>query len=574
MNKRILIAIVSLLLVCVAVKAVEYTPRFYGYSHKQKELRKFYNKCVWSWAGSLNLSEKDYLKLQNSYKQLVDKYPEDKYMTMLYYGYMNVMRNCPIANKEEGLKMMIDALPHISDPSLKSLVATTNANIACCFLKGIGTEKDGHQSLLYFQKAFELDSICAENMAYLYLTGVGMPIDEERAFSLFHDCYNSAVAGIGQPIIFYPFKPYSYEDFYEKLYAIQINKHGVDSIGKESYREGLRHFYIYEDYDRAKECFERAVDLGITSAVYEMGMLYHFKYINSKGEESKESKRERDKWLAKAAEAKYYPAIYKQGMFKMNGNAVFVAQENKANADAYPYFKQLADIGYGPGIVMVKKYDMYGWSKEANLFGDIAKGVLSVSAMATSIKNDGWAAGLTSQMNNTGKQYGEIKTVDDFLGALQLQNEQLEAKKRAKESASYSTDGNTQYSVGNDTSIDDSSISTDSYTSTSRTTNKTSGSTNKSYANNNTSSSTKASGTSTRNCRKCGGSGRVNCQRCKGTTRSSCAGCSGKGYISVVGAGKRECTLCNGKGTTKCIHCNSKGTEKCTACNGKGQVNN
>ena len=432
MMKRVFITIVSLLLVCVSVKAVSFSALPYFYDHKEKELRKFYNKC----ANSYN--EKNFLKLQDTYQKLIEKYPEDKYLTMLFYGYLNLLQN--ESTKKEGFKMMKDALSHLSkmsDTSLKNIVAKANANIACCYLGCMGTERDEQQSFTYFQKAFELDSLYAENMAYLYLYGIGTAVDEDRAFSLLHYCYNRVVANIGKPIDFYSFEPKFEADIYEKLYAIQLNKNGVDSIGKENYRDGFRHF-ILGDYDQARVLYEKAADRGIVSAMYELYRLYLPKYLGNNGEDKNDLKKKSNQWLEKAAAANYYPAIYEQGANKFNIDAVFVAQENKAKADAYPYFKQLADIGYGPAIITVKKYDIYGWPKEANLLGDIAKGVLSVTEMATSIKNDGWAAGLTSQMHNTGEQYGEINTVDDFLGALQLQNQQLEAKKKAQESASYS----------------------------------------------------------------------------------------------------------------------------------------
>ena len=563
MMKRVFITIVSLLLVCVSVKAVCFSALPYFCDHKEKELRKFYDKC----ANSYN--EKNFLKLQDTYQKLIEKYPEDKYLTMLFYGYLNLLQN--ESTKKEGFNMMKDALSHLSkmsDTSLKDIVAKANANIACCYLGCMGTERDDQQTFTYFQKAFELDSLYAENMAYLYLFGIGTAVDEDRAFSLLHYCYNRVVANIGKPIDFYSFEPKYEADIYEKLYAIQLNKNGVDSIGKENYREGFRHFII-GDYDQARVFYEKAADRGIVSAMYELYRLYLPRYLGKKGEDKKELKRVSNQWLEKAAAANYYPAIYEQGANKFNVEAVFVAQENKAKADAYPYFKQLADIGYGPAIITVNKYETFGWPKEANLLGDIAKGVLTVTAMATSIKNDGWVAGLTSQMHNTGDQYGEINTVDDFIGALQLQNQQFEANKRAQGSASYSSgsvSGNGQYSVDNDASS--------GYTSTNSNSSSTRGKTNSSSANKGASSNNKTTGSSTRNCRKCGGSGNVKCQRCNGTTRMSCAGCDGRGYNTVVGAGKRKCTICYGKGTQKCTHCNGKGTEKCLGCNGKGQVNN
>ena len=348
--------------------------------------------------------------------------------------------------------------------------------------------------------------------------------------------------------------------------------------------------YIYQDFDAAKISFESAVERGLPNAMYELGILYD-NMIKLNIEKS-ESKEKRDQWLAKAAEAGYYPAIYMQGSIKFNINATFVAQENKAKADAYQYFKQTADVGYGPGVKMVKAYDINGWPKEANLFGDIAKGVLSVAAMASSIKNDGVVAGLTSQMHNTGEQYGEINTIDDFLGALQIQNEQMKAKRREYEQSESPSDKNIYSDVssgGNvyadenqsfeveNTSGDDSSVSSQSSSkqrNKSTTTKDTSSkqSTSNQSTSKSTSSSNKSKTDSTRKCSNCGGSGKVACHWCKGDGRTTCAGCDGKGSTHVTAAGKRTCSQCNGKGTIKCRSCNGKGTEKCTACNGTGKV--
>lgn len=580
--KRVLMVIVALLLPFMAANAVVFNPSLYGYQHKEKELRKFYDRCVWSWSGSTNLSEKKYLKMQETYEQLIKKYPEDRYLTMLYYGYFNIARNCPIASKEEGFKLIQNALPNLSDSIPKALVAIATANIACCYLKGIGTAKDDKQSFAYYQKAFEIDSAYADNIAYLYYTGVGTDIDEERAFSLLHYCYDEANASLGKPQN-WSFKSFDYLDCYEKLFSIlSLEKDDVDSLTRENYRDGIRFSYIYNDYNQAKHSFEKAAERGLPNAMYELGLLYYnLRFEGFEGMDKQEMKEKRNQWLEKAAKANYYPAIYKQGQLIINVNATFVAQENKAKADAYPYFKQLADIGYGPAVVMVNNYEKNGWPKEANLFGDIAKGVLSVAAMGSSIKNDGVAAGLTSQMHNTGEQYGEINTVDDFLGALQIQNEQMKAQKRGQTPQDYSSQNDKAFDDNDPSDYSDSSVggsySSGSKKSTGKTTSRTSstsGTSSKSTTSKSTSSNNKSTGATTRNCRKCGGAGKVTCSRCKGNTRTKCAGCDGRGYNTVVGAGKRKCSICDGKGTTRCTHCNGSGKEKCLACNGKGQVRN
>ena len=415
--KRLFLTTVTLLLTFIAVNAVNFNPNMYGYNQNEKELTKFFDKCK----SLYNPSEKTFKKVQDTYMQLLDKYPEKRELTMMYYGYLNLIANCPLANKEEGFKLMQDALPKLSNSIPEVLVAAINADIACCYLKGIGTPKDEQKSFAFYQKACEIDSAYAENLAYLYYTGVGTEIDEERAFSLLQFCYKKAT---NRKSYDFSFMGFNAIEGYEKLYSfLMLDRDDVDSLAKERYREGLRHLYIYQDFDAAKSSLEFAAERGLPNAMYELGILYdNMVKLNI---EKSESIGNRDQWLAKAAEAGSYPAIYKQGLIKFNVDATFVAQENKVKADAYPYFKQTADVGYGPGVNMVNQYERNGWPKEANLFGDIAKGVLSVAAMASSIKSDGVVSGLTSQMHNTGEQYGEINTIDDFLGALQIQNEQM-----------------------------------------------------------------------------------------------------------------------------------------------------
>ena len=579
--KRTLMILVSMLFPIMAANAVIFELNLFGYEHQEKDLRKYYDKCIWSsWVGSMKLSEKNYIKLKESYEQYLKKYPEERYVTMLYFGYCNVARICPLANREEGLRLMQEALPNLSGKVPQKFVAKAAANIGYCYLKGIGTKKDEQKSFTYYKKAFDLDSTFADNLAYLYYIGIGTHVDEDRAFSLLKYGYEKGVSQIGIPYS-YESKRFIYTDCYEKLFSIlMLEKDDVDRLAKKKYKEGLRSYYVDKDYGQARMCFENAAGRGLPNAMYELGLLYYWEEIE--GMSKKDLKEKGMQWLAKAAEANYYPAIYKQGEIKINVNGVFVAQDNKAKADAYPYFKQLADIGYGPAIVVMNNYEKYGWPKQANLFGDIAKGALSVAAMAGSIKNDGVAAGLTSQMHNTGEQYGEIHTVDDFIGAFQIQNEQMKAKKRKQTTQEFSTLNEDVYeeefSEDNNSSYDGGYASRSKMSSTKKTSSKSSsasGAASKSSTANSTSSNNnKTKVSSTRNCRKCGGSGKVKCQRCNGTTRMSCAGCDGRGYNTVVGAGKRKCTICYGKGTQKCTHCNGKGTEKCLGCNGRGQVNN
>ena len=460
--KRLFIATTALLLTFIAVNAVNFNPNMYGYNQNEKELTKFFDKCK----SLYNPSEKTFKKVQDTYMQLLDKYPEKRELTMMYYGYLNLIANCPLANKEEGFKLMQDALPKLSNSIPEVLVAAINADIACCYLKGIGTPKDEQKSFAFYQKACEIDSAYAENLSYLYYTGVGTKIDEERAFSLLQSCYKKAMDP-NRKSFDYSYVIFSREG-YEKLFSfLLLERDDVDSLAKEKYREGLRDLYIYRDFDAAKISFESAVERGLPNAMYELGILYD-NMIKLNIEKS-ESKEKRDQWLAKAAEAGYYPAIYMQGFIKFNINATFVAQENKAKADAYQYFKQTADVGYGPGVKMVKAYEINGWPKEANLFGDIAKGVLSVAAMASSIKNDGVVAGLTSQMHNTGEQYGEINTIDDFLGALYRQNEQLKAKRRELEQSESPSDKNVYSDVSSGGNVNaDENLSTGMFADLSR----------------------------------------------------------------------------------------------------------
>ena len=571
--KKILTTTIVILFSCITINAVDFTHKLDNVKRSEKELRKFYEKCtVYTWNGRMSITDKKFMKLQDTYKQLIEKYPDSRFLTMSYYGVLNITRDCSLANKEEGFKMIVEALPHISD-TLPELKARLYANIGNCYLDGTGTEKNDKLAFSYYQKAFGLDSAYAENMAYLYLTGTGTAVDRNQAFSLLQDCYNFSVSNFVSNVWEIRNK-YNYTDDYEKLYSILIlNRESFDTAAIENYIDGIRYFHIYKDYDKAEDCLEKAANHNMPNAMYELALLYN--KLRTYGIEKKESKESYVKWLEKSAGMGYHPAVFEQGLknLRRSYNSTFVAQENKARADAYPYFKQLADVGYGPAKLQLFNYERYGWAKEANLFGDIAKGILSVSAMATSIKNDGWALGLSSQMHNTGKQYGDIRTVDDFLGAMQLQNMQLEAKKRGQnpENSSPEVDDNDQITSADDESLEDSSTSSGSYSSSSsRSTNNTKKSSN---TNKTASSNGNKTEAGTKNCPKCGVSGKVACSRCKGSGRTKCAGCDGKGYITVLGTnGKRKCTICDGKATTRCLHCNGNGKEKCLYCNGKGQV--
>jgi len=545
-----------LFLVCTEVAAVNFSPSIYYYYPPNKAVHKFIRNChLYAWG----TTEKQSTKYQTTYNQLITKFPDQKNLLDCYYGYFNVCCPFPPESREKGFRLLTEAQPQLSDIPSK-LQANIIALIAKCYLQGIGTEKNELKAFDLFQQATAIDSLYTENLAYLYLIGMGTEKNEKEAFSCFQRCYTGTfLHGLLSA------------SAYEKMIAmVTLSRSDVDSKAKENYINGVRDLYVYKDYEAAKENLGKAADASLPTALYEMGNLYaqpQWKGYN---------KKERDIWYEKAAKAGYYPAVYMQGITEIQkvNNAVFVAQANKYYSDAYVYFKQLGDMGYGPAIIILKEYETNGWPIQSNLMGDIAKGVLSVNSMVNSITNDGLAAGLTSQMGNTGEQYGEINTVDDFLNALQLQNQQFEAKKRAKKIASSSSENesnNAQHVVDNNASTGVSSMTTDSYTPTDNTSTSTSyktvkngNKTNSSSANNN------APATNTRKCNKCGGSGKRPCYRCKGRSRETCGACNGKGYNLQFK--DRKCTLCNGRGDIRCNACNGRGTEKCITCNGRGQV--
>ena len=413
--RRVLSAIIALLM-CIGASAVEFSPyvlrylsAYYNKSQVSKELLNFSTDCVFA----TNSKDKKIAKIQAAYEQICQKYPAEKPLAMCYYGAMQLRAKSELTNKEEGFKQLQEGMQQLSDIP-ERLRAELHALTGCCYLQGVGTPKDEGKALAEYQKACEADaSPFYGQLGFLYLLGIGTQADEEMAYQYIRQAYENAKTNSERMLVA--------ADLYEKACAIIMHQNpAIDSVAKAEYLEGLRCMMDAEKNEQMTECFKKAAERGLPAAMYELG---HFSTELQAFFSTKEQRKEQEIWLQKAADQSYCPAVFLQGMNIFGKGTTFVAEEHMNQAKAYKYFSRLAEMDYDPAVTMVQVYETNGYAKTANLLGDILKGALSVASMASSIKHNGLATGLTSQMNGPGKGLQKkFVRIDKFLDALQVAN--------------------------------------------------------------------------------------------------------------------------------------------------------
>lgn len=357
--------------------------------HEIKDVDKFLYTCRYY----TSTKEKKFLKLQEEYGELIQKYPNEAHLLDFFFGCVNVTSECPIADKTKGLELLLKAQPRL--PAKEQAFASQN--IAYCYLFGIGTEKNAEKALSYYENACSLGGDVNLETAFLYMTGVGTPVNEEKAFYYFQNNY-------------YSNETRGDNCTYDKMLSlILMGKQELNKEAKAFYLDGLRNAYIYKNYAEAVSCFEKAAAQGLSNAMFEIAMLYKNEEM-WKDMKKKECRELRDNWLERAASNGYFPAIFEQGCGKLNEWATFTWDVEKGRNDAYPYFVQLAENGYDPAIFRLsttynnKKYE------STAVFGNVSSGKLSVL---------GSLGGGTEQAVDKRECFGDVYIKDKFLRTIQ-----------------------------------------------------------------------------------------------------------------------------------------------------------
>ena len=403
--KNFCLSFVLLLIVASSANARRYRgyQRLYGFinlqgnnidayrKHEIKEVDKFlYNCCYYN----DKVKEKEFIKLQENYYNLLKKYPNEAHFLNAYYGWVNIYTDCPLVDRTKGFKMLLEAVPRLSTKEQ----AYASENIAYCYLEGIGTEKNAEKAFSYYVNACNLGVDVNFELAFLYLTGVGTPVNEEKAFYYFqNNYYTENTRGDHQ----------SYE---KMLSLILMEKKGLNKEAKACYINGLRNAYVYKKYADAVSCFEKAAIQGLSNAMFEIALLYSFDWLweNMKKKECKELT---NFWFEKAASNGYFPAIFEQGLAELKEGAVFAADVEKGRNVAYPYFTQLAENGYDPAIYVLKTLYNNNKYESAGVYGNVSSGKLSVLGSL--------GGGNTEETIDKRECFGDIYIKDKFLRTIQ-----------------------------------------------------------------------------------------------------------------------------------------------------------
>ena len=91
-------------------------------------------------------------------------------------------------------------------------------------------------------------------------------------------------------------------------------KEWILKVANATFKRG-RAYYDKNNYEMAKECFEKAAELGNADAMLYLGLLYGSAFCNFQYQEA-------DKWFEKAAELGNADATFSLGILYLNGNGV------------------------------------------------------------------------------------------------------------------------------------------------------------------------------------------------------------------------------------------------------------
>ena len=375
--------------------------------------------------GSTKFSQKRLDRITEAYEEACAQEPSWIVYCSACYGFCLMTNYNPDSVKAQGAKILEDALANASESQL-SLSNRVNftLDLAKAYMRGDGVEENEEKAFELYCKAYTDMPIFNGIIATCFLTGIGTPVDMDKA------CFYYALNYDDPELKIVRYK----ERNYERIYAVSYNRMNDIPEGIQAdYYEALR-LIFKQDYDMAEKLLDKNCSLGHTPSMYALAGVYEVR---------KDDQAAMDLYK-RSMEAGYLPSEFVYDMKQMykgiNNLSVF---ESRGESKAFPAFEALADKGYLPAQYMCASYDAGTFAKESNvgaaLVNSIAKGVAVTMLAANEIMDAGlldtsaagqdgqsaYTPGSSSQNNNpytnssgnpvrkseTTREYEYVKTV-------------------------------------------------------------------------------------------------------------------------------------------------------------------
>lgn len=325
--------------------------------------------------GSTKFSQKRLDRITEAYEEACAREPSWKVYCSARYGSCLMSNYNPDDVKTYGAEILEDALNNEapSQLSLSDRVSLT-INLANAYLRGDGVEENEEKAFELYCKAYTDMPIFNGIIATCFLTGIGTPVDMDKA------CFYYALNYDDPELKIVRYK----ERNYERIYAVSYNRmNDVPEGIQADYYEALR-LIFKQDYDRAGKLLDKNCSLGHTPSMYALAGVYEVRGDNQSAMD-----------LYKCSmEAGYLPSEFVYDMKQMykgiNNLTVF---ESRGESKAFPAFESLADKGYLPARYMCTLYDAGTFSKKSNvgaaIVNSIAEGMAYIMLAANEIMDSG-----------------------------------------------------------------------------------------------------------------------------------------------------------------------------------------
>ena len=324
---------------------------------------------------SSKFSQKRLDRITEAYEEACIREPSWKVYCSACYGFCLMADYNPDSVKAQGAKILEDALDNASESQL-SLSERVNftLDLAKAYLRGDGVEENEEKAFELYCKAYTDMPIFNGIIATCFLTGIGTPVDMDKACSYYALNYDDPELKIVR----------CKERNYERIYAVSYNRmNDVPEGIQADYYEALR-LIFKQDYDMAEKLLDKNCTLGHTPSMYALAGVYEVRRDDQAAMDL----------YKRSMEAGYLPSEFVYDMRQMykgiNNLTVF---ESRGESKAFPAFEALADKVYLPAQYMCSLYDAGTFAKKSNvgaaIVNSIAKGVAVTMLAGNEIMDSG-----------------------------------------------------------------------------------------------------------------------------------------------------------------------------------------
>ena len=325
---------------------------------------------------SSKFSQRRLERITEAYENACTREPSWEVYCSAHYGFCMMVDYNPDSIKVRGAIILEDALNKVSESQLSvSDRVDFTLNLANAYLKGDGVEENESKAFELYCKAHAAMPIFNGKIATCFLTGIGTPVDMDKA------CYYYALNYDDPELTIVRYK----ERNYERIYAVSYNRtNDVPEVIQTDYYEALRLFFK-QDYDGAEKLLDKNCSLGHTPSMYALAGVY----------EESGDKRAAMELYKRSMEAGYLPSEFVYDMKQMykgiNNLSVF---ESRGESKAFPAFETLADKGYLPAQYVCELYDAGTFAKKSNVGAALANSMAEGIAYTLLVANEIMESGL------------------------------------------------------------------------------------------------------------------------------------------------------------------------------------